>query len=53
MLATKRKLKRDRMKAKRQAEWKDYGAYKADCRRDGLTVMSFEDWKAPKKKGSE
>jgi hypothetical protein len=53
MLATVRKMIRDRVKAKRKAEWKDYGAYKAQCRQDGLTVMSFEDWKAPKKEGSE
>lgn len=53
MLATKRKLKRDGVKAKRRAEWVDYKAYKADCRRDGLPIMDFEKWKAPKAKGAE
>lgn len=53
MLATQRKLKRDRVKAKRKAEWADYKAYKADCRRDGLPVVDFEKWKAPKEKGTE
>jgi len=49
MIATKRHLRRRAIMAARKLRWKDYSAYKAQCRQANVAPMKFDDWKAPQK----